>query len=71
MNWFYLTTSDGEKVLVNADAIMSVKYLKDTDLTMIDYIRSAFPSLFIRGNIVPDIKRVLSAHDNWVTQIGE
>lgn len=71
MNWFYLTNADGEKILVNAGAIMSVKYSKDTNLTIIDYIRSAYPSLFVRGNIIPDIKRVLSAHDNWVTQIGE
>jgi len=71
MNWFYLTTSDGERTLINADTIMNVKYLKDTDLTVIEYIRSAFPATFIRGNILLDIKRILTAHDNWVTQIGE
>lgn len=71
MNWFYLTTSNDEKILVNANAIMSIKYSKDTDLTIIDYVRSAYPSTFVRGNIMMDIKRVLNSHDNWVTQIGE
>ena len=72
MDWFCMTNADGEKIIINANAIMDVKYLKDTNLTVIDYIRSAYPSTYVRGNVMTEIKKVLSSHNNnYVTQIGD
>ena len=72
MDWFEISTAEKkEKMIINADAIMSVKYNAETNLTIIDFIRSAYPSAYVRGNIIPDIKRLISMHGNYVTRIGE
>ena len=70
MDWFEITTADGEKCLINASAVMNIYYTTETDLTTINFIRSAYPSVYARGNLMTDIKRLLSAHDNYVSKIG-
>jgi hypothetical protein len=49
---------------------MNVYYNAETDLTVINFIRSAYPSVYVRGNIMMDIKRLLTSHDNYVSKIG-
>lgn len=73
MDWFYvknITGKEEQRTLINVNSIMSIRYSDETDLTIIDFIRSAYPSLYVRGDIVPDIKRLLSSHGDYVSQIG-
>jgi len=71
MEWFEITTASEEKMLINAEHILNVKYNKETNLTIIDFNRSAYPSVYVRGNIMLDIKRLMSSHNSYVTRIGE
>ena len=74
MDWFILNTVKGnkkEKVLLNASSILSVYYNDETNLTIIEVNRSAYPAIYVRGNIMPDIQRLLNSHDHFVSRIGE
>ena len=74
MDWIYLNCVTGKeerKTLVNFNAVQSVYYSKDSDLTVIDFIRSAYPPLYVRGNIMMDIRRLLSSHGAYVSTIGD
>lgn len=71
MDWFKCIDKTGTKRIINTDAILSVTYLTSTNLTEITFIRSAFPPLFIKGDVLKDIERLLSAHDHYVSKIGE
>ena len=68
-DWFEVTTTDGEKELINANAIMSITYDKESDATIISFIRAGIGSTYIRGDITRDIKRLLSSHDHYVSVI--
>lgn len=73
MEWIEVDTVTGEetnKTLINLEAVANIEYHEKTDLTIITYIRSAYPSTYIRGDITRDIKRLLSSHDNYVSRIG-
>lgn len=72
MDWFEVTTyKDNIKTLINAESILKLSYSKDTDLTVIEYQRGAYPATYLKGNYMPDIKRLLSSHDHYVSKIGE
>jgi len=69
MDWFQVTTANEEVHLINVSAILSVMYHEDTDLTEITFIRSAFSPIFVRGDIMLTIKRLLTSHDHYVSTI--
>ena len=71
MDWFEFTDTNNKKCIVNARHILSISYSKDTDLTVIEYDRAAFPATYIHGNYLADFKRLLIAHESYVTRIGE
>lgn len=72
MDWLEVTNSNNEKVLINANAILDVSYKEETNLTIINFIRSAYPSAYIKGNVTQDIKRhFLCSHGNNVGRIGD
>ena len=68
-DWFKVTTTRGEKELINANAIMSVTYDKESDATIITFIRAGIGSTYVRGDITRDIERLLSSHNNYVSTI--
>ena len=70
MDWFEVTNTDGEKILINASTIMSVRYNEKTNLTIIDFIRAAWASVYVNGDITLNVKRLLSSHDHYVSKIG-
>ena len=70
MDWFIVKDSDDRKVMINAESIMTVSYAKDTNLTVINFTRTAYPPLYVRGDITPDIKRLLNAHEHYVSNVG-
>ena len=73
MDWFLINNVRGvgnKKMLINAETITSVYYEENTNLTVINLTRSAYPSIFVEGNIMPDICRLLDAHDHYVSHIG-
>lgn len=71
-DWFDVTPiKEQDRMLINANAIMSVEYNDEIDLTTINFIRAAYPSVCVRGDVMKDIRRLLSSHDNYVTRIGE
>lgn len=61
--WIKVTTTDNQNHLINVNEIMDLTYTKDTNLTIITYARSAYPSSYVRGNIIPEITKHLSAND--------
>ena len=69
MDWFQIKTTQDEVLLINANEILSVTYHEDTDLTEIVFTRAAFPPVFVRGDIMPTIKRLLVSHDHYVSTI--
>lgn len=73
MDWFLINNVRGvenKKMLVNAETITSVYYEENTNLTVINLTRAAYPSIFVEGNIMQDICRLLDAHDHYVSRIG-
>ena len=70
MDWIVVKEYNSEKVLINVNAIMSISYHKETDLTMIEFIRAAYSPVYVKGDITIDIRRLLTSHGNYVTQIG-
>ena len=70
MDWIVVKEYNSEKVLINVNAIMSISYHKETDLTMIEFIRTAYSPVYVKGDITTDIRRLLTSHGNYVTQIG-
>lgn len=68
MNWIEITDRKNNKHLINVQHIIDVVYLKDTDLTMIEFSRSAFPAIYINGNVVKDVKRAING---TITRVGE
>lgn len=65
--WIKLTTTDKNKHLINVDKIMDVYYSEETDLSVITYDRSAYPSSYIRGNIVPELTKIIMSGDTVST----
>lgn len=70
MDWFDVTTIDGERKLINANAIMSVTYYENTDLTVIDFTRAAYPGIAVKGDAMKDIRKQLVAHEHYVSKVG-
>jgi len=71
MDWFIINEVKEGKTIINASSILKVHYNEETNLTIIDFNRGAYPSVYVRGNIMTDIRRLLSAHGHYVSQIGE
>ena len=72
MEWIEVDTISGNetyKTLINLESVINVRYHKETNLTIIDCKRAAFPSIYVRGDITMDIKRLLSSHGNYVSKI--
>ena len=47
-------------MLINAETITSVYYEEKTNLTVINLTRSAYPSIFVEGNIMPEYEKKFS-----------
>jgi len=71
MNWFEMTDADGGKHLINAESIMEMTYSADTNLTIISVNRAAYGSLYIRGNVIPEFRKIFSANNYFIGRIGE
>ena len=69
MDWFKVTDTNNIKRIINANTIMFISYLEDTDMTEITFARSAYSPLFVKGNVMRDIERLLSSHDHYVSTI--
>lgn len=69
--WIDVISANDERHLINTDTIVDVQYFEDTNLSAITFVRSAFPSLYVRGNILIDIKKALLAEKRSVHRIGE
>ena len=70
MDWFVLKNCEDEKITINADAIMKFEYKKDTDLTVIEYLRAGYNAEYVKGDITADLRRLLNAHGHYVSNIG-
>ena len=59
--WLELVDANNIKHLVNLNGIIDIQYLEETNLTMITFSRSAFPSIYIRGNVMTEIKKIMQS----------
>lgn len=71
MNWIEVTTAKNEKELINVESILKISYFEESDLTMIEFIRGAYPATFVKGNIVSNIRKFLASKDNGIARTGE
>ena len=59
MAWVKIKTKDDIKHIINTDTIMNIEYHSDTDLTEIVFTRSAYPSIYVKGDITKEFSRAL------------
>ena len=72
MVWFEAENTEGNKHLINVNAVSDVIFHEGTDLTEIVFIRSAYPSVYLRGNKIKEIRKfILTSAENNVCRIGE
>ena len=69
--WIKVTTTEKEKAkhLINVDKIMDINYSEETDLSIITFDRSAYPSLYIRGNIMSELAKLIASEGGSVATI--
>jgi len=70
MNWIYVKTTEDVVMNINLDAVMCFYYKADTDLTVIEFTRAAYPAVYVKGDITLNIRRLLNTHNSYVSQIG-
>jgi len=69
--WIKLTTTDGINHLANGNAIMDVTYNEETDLTVITFIRTAYSSLYVRGDITKKFILAVMSSKEQIHNLGD
>ena len=65
--WIKVVATDNTPHLINEDNIIEVSYDENEDLSIITFLRSAYGSVCIKGNIIPELTKVLAAKNPVVT----
>ena len=69
--WIEITDAKNVKRLINIDKVMDIHYSQETDLTVVEFSRGAYPAVYIRGNKLIDFRRIIDTHDMFVCKIGD
>ena len=69
--WIKITTTDGAKHIVNESNLMDAYYSEESDLTIINFSRSAYPAIYVKGNIVPELTKVIGTKYSVATIMGK
>lgn len=72
MIWFEFTARDGMKHLVNVNHIIDIKYNADVDLTSITMDRAHSDVIFVHGNKVTEMSKLIARNDKCILhKLGE
>lgn len=66
MIWFFITTVDGQKRLINGNQIIDVYYSAETDMTTITLLRAQSPSFYVRGNVMSELSKLIARNEHCV-----
>lgn len=72
MIWLEIENERGNKHIININSVMDIVYHEESELTEVVFIRSSYPSVYIKGNKTKEVRKILSSHiANDVIRLGE
>lgn len=68
MKWIQIRDNQRKLHAINLDNVIDIEYHEETNNTEITFLRSAITPVWITGNILPEIRKILLSD---IYRIGE